>query len=122
MPGAPPMGMPQPPPMAGGLGAGSPFGSLFVDLSVDLAPEWQMVDMGIRCLRTALKTPGFQKSSMGRVNAVIRELTNTAETLLSHYTSGPKSGAPTAAESQMEPESGNIRSSDADSAPNTDQI
>lgn len=89
-PAGPPPGPPSgaPPGAAPGPGAGSPFGGLFTDLSVDLEPGWQCIDMGVRCFRAALKTPEFQKSSMGKVNAVIRRLTQTAVTLLSHYTSG----------------------------------
>jgi len=113
-----------PPPMGAGMpGAASPFGTLFTDLSVDMTPGWQMIDMGIRCFRTALKTPDFQKSSMAKVNAVIRELTNSATTLLSHYTSG-RSGpqAPTPGVSQMAPDPDALRSSDADAAPESAQI
>jgi hypothetical protein len=92
---------------------------LFTDLSVDLEPGWQMIDMGVRCFRAALKTPEFQKSSMGKVNAVIRELTNSAVTLLSHYTSG-RSGvsSPRVGEDQS-PAGGMGMSADADSMPDS---
>jgi hypothetical protein len=109
-----------PSPMGGGLGGGSPFGTIFTDLAVDLEPGWQMIDVGIRCFRYALKTQEFQKSSMGRVNVVIRELTNTAERLLSHYTSGGKSGAGTPAADSQITSSTDMRSADADAAPESE--
>jgi hypothetical protein len=99
--------------------AGGPFSSLFTDLSVDLSAGWQMIDMGIRCFRTALKTPEFQKSDMGKVNAVIRKLTQQATTLLSHYTSGPSRNTPSSAHAQEDTpaEPGSFNSPDADDAP-----
>jgi hypothetical protein len=81
-----------------------------------------MIDMGIRCFRTALKTPEFQKSNMGKVNAVIRRLTQTAVTLLSHYTSG-RSGpsAPSTGEDQATGGGGLGFSPDADAMPGGDE-
>jgi len=80
-----------------------------------------MVDMGVRCFRTALKTPEFQNTEMGKVNAVIRTLTNTAVQLLSYYTGGSKPGnsSPKVGDSDEgdSAESGSVDSPDADAAP-----
>jgi hypothetical protein len=74
--------------------------------------------MGVRCFRAALKTEEFQQSSMGKVNAVFRELTNTAVKLLSHYTSGRTGGSsgPRAGE-EMNGKTGTSSSPDADDMP-----
>jgi hypothetical protein len=99
--------------MGGGLGPSSPFATLFTDLSADLSPGWQMIDMGIRCFRTALKTPDFQKASMGKVNTVIRQLASTATNLLSHYTSGKSGpGAPLAGDVQKSTDTPELGSDD----------
>ena len=115
--GAPP---PPPPPPGGPQGpGGGPFGAIFTDLSVDMSPGWQMIDMGIRCFRLALKTPEFQQSKFGKVNAVFRELTKTAVTLLSHYTSGQTGpSSPRIGEDQLD-EAGSS-SVDSDTAPEAD--
>jgi hypothetical protein len=79
-----------------------------------------MIDMGIRCFRTALKTPEFQSSSMGKVNAVFRELIGSATKLLSHYTTGGKAkDPPNAGEIPMT--ASEPTSSDADAAPDAEQ-
>ena len=80
-----------------------------------------MIDMGVRCFRMALKTPEFQKSNMGKVNAVIRRLTQTAVTLLSHYTSG-RSGpsAPSTSGEDATGAAGMGTSPDADMMPETE--
>ncbi len=79
-----------------------------------------MIDMGIRCFRTALKTPEFQSSKMGKVAAVIRELTKTATTLLSHYTSGRSGPSAPRAGEDLAVEGGTALSPDADAAPDSE--
>ena len=102
----------------GGAPAGGQLGSLFADLTVDMPAEWQLVDLGIRCFRTALKTQGMQGSDMAKVNAVIRRLASTATTLLSHYTGGSSQApkTPRLGEEEMS-DPGSLNSPDADAAP-----
>lgn len=87
-PGIPPMapmGRPTPPP-PNGLGSGSPFGQLLSDLSADMGPGWQMIDVAVRTLKLARKTADLQKSP--KVVAVVTSTVETLTTLLSHYTAG----------------------------------
>ena len=103
-PGAPGMrpGLPPipPPPLGGaplpggpsGLGPQSPFGQLLTDLSADMSPGWQQVDLAARILKLTRKMPDMQKSPA--VVAVISSTIETLTKLLSHYTSG-RSGVPT---------------------------
>lgn len=130
-PGPPPPQPPAPPPGppggAAGLGPGAPFGgaspspnsTIFVDLSVDMTDGWQMIDMGIRCLKTALKTPEFQKTELGKVNAVIRVAAKNLTTLVAHYTSGGKPGGASVPKlgEDTSGEAGSVTSPDADAAP-----
>lgn len=79
-----------------------------------------MADLAVRCLHTALKTPEFQKTELGKVNAVLRHTAKTVETLIAHYTSGNKGGAPATSSSEGEEDggdSGTVNSTDADAAP-----
>jgi len=117
-PPGPPVPPPGPPGGPQGPGAG-PFGAIFTDLSVDMSPGWQMIDMGVRCFRLALKTPEFQQSKFGKVNAVFRELTKTAVTLLSHYTSG-QTGPSTPRMGEDQPDEPGSPAVDSDTAPEAD--
>src|SRR5271165_197544 len=72
-PAAPP---PQPPPQ-GGLGPASPLAGMLSDLSASMGPGWQSVDMGIRCLKVALRSEDFQKlpSVVAAVQSCMNQLT-----------------------------------------------
>jgi len=124
MPPPQPQAPPQPPPgPPGGLGPGSPFGALFTDLSVEMTTAWQLIDVGVRCLKLALKTKEFQKSELNKVNAVIRTTVNSLTTLIAHYASASVPGTKAATATPEEPgdDGGSLQSPDADSAPESDQ-
>jgi hypothetical protein len=84
-----------------------------------MSPGWQCIDMGVRCFRTALKTPEFQSSKMNKVGAVIRRLTSTASTLIAHYTSGQSGGSIPRVGEEEPADVGSVLSPDADAAPDS---
>jgi hypothetical protein len=90
------------------------------DLSVDMTAGWQMVDLATRFIRTALNTPEFQKSKMGKVNAVLSAWNARLETLIAHYTSGKSSlavSSPAGVAEEPDGDEGSQNSPDADAAP-----
>jgi hypothetical protein len=77
-----------------------------------MSTGWQSLDMGMRCLKVALRSADFQK--MPAVVAVVQSLLNTGTELISHYTSGT-TGGPAAKQPR---ETGSASpSADADAAP-----
>jgi hypothetical protein len=82
---ASPPPMPPAPPGAG-LGPASPLGFAFTDLSVDMPSGWQIVDIAVRLLKTALRTTDFQETP--KAVAVISSVTHTLGNLISHYAKG----------------------------------
>jgi hypothetical protein len=64
------------------------------DLSIELPPEWQMVDGVIRQVKLAIRAPGMQK--IAKAVAVLSSVLETLNKLFSHYTQkGDGGGAPT---------------------------
>ena len=79
-----------------------------------------MVDLATRFVRTALKTPEFQKSKMGKVNAVLNAWNARIETLLAHYTSGKSTSSttiPGGLAEETDDDEGSANSPDADAMP-----
>lgn len=95
--GAPPPGMPPAPPMpprppvAPQLGA-SPQPNPYSDLSIDMPPHWQLIDVASRTITTALQTGGFYKTPP--VYAAFKEINASIRRLISANASGkPKSAS-----------------------------
>jgi hypothetical protein len=123
-PQAPPPAPPPPSPTGtgspGGLGPAAPLAGMLSDLSPHMGPGWQQIDLSVRCLRTALRSPDFQK--MPAVVAVFQSVTNTLTELLSHYTSGTSGASASSSVPRIQENSsgGGTPSADADAQPGSD--
>src|SRR6516165_3062142 len=89
-PQGPPGGMPPPPPPPAPIPGAmppprppTPFAGVS-DLSIELPPEWQMVDGVIRQVKLAIRAPGMQK--IAKAVAVLSSVLETLNKLFSHYT------------------------------------
>jgi hypothetical protein len=84
-----------------------------------MGPGWQQIDLAVRAIRTALRSPDFQKSPS--VVAVFQSVLNTLTELLSHYTTGTSGASSTASGSLPRSEEtssgGDSPSADADAQP-----
>lgn len=61
--------------------------SPFVDLSNQMPPHWQLVDVATRNIRSALNSGGFRQTP--KVAATIKEIESTLVRLISAYSANP---------------------------------
>lgn len=124
-PPGPPGGMPPPqappgPPMAPPGGPPPPPG--LTDLSIELTPAWQLVDVAARYIRAALNTEEFQNSDMAMVHALLAAWNSRVKTLIASHTTGeanPPSSYRTAGE--HDDDEGSLTSPDADAQPSASE-
>jgi hypothetical protein len=122
-PGQPPQGPPQPqgpqappPPKPPTAQPGqSPSPNVYADLSVDMPPQWQLVDVATRNIMAALQTGAFYKQPP--VYAALKDISNTLTRLISSYSSQNKPVNTDATKGGGAGKSSAVSESDADSEP-----
>jgi hypothetical protein len=94
---------------------------LLSDLSPNMGPGWQSLDLVVRSLKIGLRSADFQK--MPDVVAVLQSMLNTATELISAYNKASSGGTASPSTQVRMPDSVNTDSStstDADSQPSAD--